>query len=135
MTSAHDKKYTDSFGFPASLAELETIALIKKMTKMQRRIEELEAQIAELTKEPEEPDRSKYVTIREMNCMRCRKPGRCEVTFHYTDAGKVKAANVTRMEDGWRYKPYGKAGGKAPYCRDCAELLERERRSLTHRHH
>jgi len=132
---AIEKSSEDSFGFPASLAELETIELIKKLDQMRHRIQELEAQVAELTKVPEEPDRSKYVTIREMNCMRCRTPGWCEVTFEYTDSGKVKAANVTRIEDGWKYKPYGKAGGNAPYCPICSALLEKERRSLTRRHH
>ena len=64
-------------------------------------------------------DPSKYTSVREMNCMKCRKPGRCEVTFEYNESGKVTSAKVTRMEDDWDYKPFGDAGGKAPYCPDC----------------
>ncbi len=77
--------------------------------------------ILPLLEDPEEPDRSKYVSLRETNCIKCRREGRCEVTFEYTENGKVKAANVTRMEDGWEYLPYGDVGGKAPYCPECLE--------------
>lgn len=59
-----------------------------------------------------------------MNCMKCRKPGRCEVTFEYTEGGKVKSANITRVEDGWKHLPYGDAGGVAPYCPECQINLE-----------
>lgn len=78
-------------------------------------------QVYELLESFEEapPDEKKYVSAREMNCMKCRKPGRCEVTFEYTDGGNVKSAEVTKMEDGWEYLPFGDAGGEAPYCPEC----------------
>ena len=67
-----------------------------------------------------EDDRT-YVSVREMNCMRCRKPGRCEVTFTYTAAGRVCGAEITRLEDGWEQHPFGDAGGVASYCPECKE--------------
>jgi len=73
--------------------------------------------------EPEEPDKSKYVSLRETNCMKCKKPGRCEVTFEYTQNGKMKGANVTKLEDGWAYQPFGDAGGEAPYCMECTPKI------------
>jgi hypothetical protein len=71
-----------------------------------------------LQKEPD-VDKTKYVTIREINCMKCRKEDHCEVTFKFTEAGKVKSANVTRLPDNWAYLPYGNAGGFALYCSEC----------------
>ena len=71
--------------------------------------------------EVSEPDDKIYISVREMNCMKCRKPGRCEVTFEYTEGGKVKSAEITRMEDGWERLPFGDAGGVAPYCPECLE--------------
>lgn len=72
---------------------------------------------------PDKPELRTHVSNREMNCMKCRRPGRCEVTFEYTEGGKVKSANVTRMEDGWKYLPYGDAGGEAPYCPECLKEM------------
>jgi hypothetical protein len=66
-------------------------------------------------------ERDQYVTVRELNCMKCRKPGYCEVTFTYTESGKIKSANVTRIQDGWEYRPFGNVGGTAPYCPECLE--------------
>ncbi len=81
---------------------------------------ELLVLIAELEK-VEVVDDLTYVSPREMNCAGCRRPGRCEVTFKYTEGGKVESADVTRMADGWEYRPYGNAGGEAPYCPKCLE--------------
>lgn len=78
--------------------------------------------LVESFEQPEEDNRT-YVSVRETNCMSCRKPGRCEVTFTYTEGGKVQSAEVTRLEDGWKQLPYGDAGGVAPYCPVCQEEL------------
>jgi len=75
--------------------------------------------LASCLDEDPEPDKSKYISIREITCMKCKKEDHCEVTFDYTEAGKINAANVTRLPDGWEYRPYGKAGGVAPYCLEC----------------
>lgn len=60
-----------------------------------------------------------HVSTREINCARCQLPGRCQVTFEYTEGGKIKSAEVTRLEDGWEYRPFGNVGGEAPYCAEC----------------
>ncbi len=69
--------------------------------------------------EANKPKDNKYVSVRETNCMKCRRPGRCEVTFEYTERGKIKSADITKIEDGWEYRPFGNAGGTAPYCPEC----------------
>ncbi len=68
-----------------------------------------------------EEEEEKYVSRREMDCAGdCGLSALCEVTYMYTEGGKVKSAEVTRMPDGWRYRLYGKAGGEAPYCPTCS---------------
>ncbi len=69
-------------------------------------------------KEPK-PEEKEYVSVRDINCMKCRKEDHCEVTLEYTESGKVNGANVTRLPDGWESRPYGTAGGTAPYCPEC----------------
>jgi len=62
-----------------------------------------------------------YVTTRATNCADCGRPGKVQVTFDYNEGGKLIAANITGMEDGWKMQPYGAAGGEAPYCPVCLE--------------
>ncbi len=64
-----------------------------------------------------------YRTTRATNCMLCGRPGKVQVTFEYTEGGKVAKADITGMEKGWEMKPYGDAGGEAPYCPECLERM------------
>jgi len=60
-----------------------------------------------------------YVADRFADCAHCGITGKIQVTFEYTEGGKIKAANVTKMSDGWEYRPFGNVGGSAPYCPEC----------------
>ena len=65
-----------------------------------------------------------YVATRDVDCAGCGANGKCQVTFEYTEGGKIKAANVTRLDDGWKHLPYGNAGGSAPYCPVCLKRMD-----------
>jgi len=56
---------------------------------------------------------------RFVNCRGCWTEGICTVELGYTEAGRISAAEVLALPQGWTYRPYGEAGGQAPYCPDC----------------
>ncbi len=56
---------------------------------------------------------------RFVNCRKCWTEGICIVEFGYTEVGRINAAQVLELPQGWTYQPFGEAGGRAPYCPDC----------------
>lgn len=58
---------------------------------------------------------------RFINCQRCWQQASCVVEFGYTEAGRINAAQVVRLPEGWHYRPIGEAGGQAPYCPSCLD--------------
>ena len=67
-----------------------------------------------------------YVTQRATNCAGCGMAGKVQVTFKYNETGKLEAADITGIQEGWKMMPYGDAGGEAPYCAECLEAKKYE---------
>lgn len=58
-------------------------------------------------------------TERTINCRGCWKESRCVVELTFNETGRVTDARVAGIPSGWAYRPYGDAGGEAPYCPSC----------------
>jgi hypothetical protein len=56
---------------------------------------------------------------RVVNCVECWMEGDCLVEISFNQAGNVTEARVAELPQGWEYRPYGEAGGQAPYCPRC----------------
>jgi hypothetical protein len=62
---------------------------------------------------------TKALVERFINCHTCWTQETCQVEFGYTEAGRINSAQVTRLPQGWQYRPLGEAGGQAPICPAC----------------
>jgi hypothetical protein len=56
---------------------------------------------------------------RVVNCRGCWAEGECRVEITFNELGRVTEARVLELSPGWAYRPYGAAGGQAPYCPAC----------------
>ncbi len=56
---------------------------------------------------------------RSINCQQCWEKGTCVVEFTYNENDRIAGAKVLELPQGWKYRPYGDAGGEAPYCTVC----------------
>jgi hypothetical protein len=63
-------------------------------------------------------DVGEYVGVGEASCVRCNALTRIKIHRHYRD-NKLVDIDDPVFPKGWRYLPYGPAGGKAPYCPNC----------------
>ena len=65
-----------------------------------------------------------YLANRNVECAHCENEGSIQIKFEYTEGGKIKSADIISITDGWDYRPFGSAGGIAPYCPACLELID-----------